>query len=286
VQVFWTLLSSLMYATMSLMVKVAAEDFSLPTIVFFRALPGAIFMFAFARIRGLTFTTPHWKVHGIRSAVGITSLVLAFFAVSRLPLATATCLDYTAPIFMALYLVVILRHRPTLLEHLALAGGFAGVVVLLQPTFQQDDVWPFVAGLGGGALAAVSYMQIRRLARLREPLWRIVFVYSVTGLVASSIVIPFTPTHDHTLEGVLALGGVGLTGLVAQVAMTRAYSHGTPTVVATLQYSTVVFAALYGYFLWGDRPSVASASGLILVVVSGAIAAWQVRSGGSLAPRS
>jgi len=274
-----------MYATMSLLVKIAAADFSLPTIVFFRALPGAVLMLAYARLRGLTFSTPHWKIHGVRTVVGITSLVLAFYAVSRLPLATATCLDYTAPIFMTLYLVTVLRHRPTPLEYLAVAGGFAGVTLLLRPTFQQDDVWPFVAGLAGGALAAISYMQIRRLGRAGEPIWRIVFVYSVGGLVASAIAIPFTPAHAHSLDGVLALGGVGLTGLVAQIAMTRAYSHGTPTVVATLQYSTVVFAALYGYFLWGDRPSVASASGLTLVIVCGALAAWQVRPGAALAAR-
>jgi S-adenosylmethionine uptake transporter len=277
-QVFWTLLSSLMFATMSLLVKVAAGEFAIPTILFSRALPGALLMIAYALFRGLPIKTPHWKMHAVRNVVGISSLLLGFYAVSRLPLATASCLDYTAPIFMTLYAVALRRHRPTRVEFLALIGGFAGVVLLLRPTAQQDDLVPFAAGLAGGALAAIVYLQIRRLGRAGEPLWRIVFIYSATGVVVSALAMPFTPSHPHSGEGVLALLGVGVTGLVAQMAMTKAYSQGTPTLVATLQYSTVVFSAVYGYVLWDDRLSLASTAGLALIVVSGTLVAWHVRA--------
>jgi S-adenosylmethionine uptake transporter len=276
--IFWTLLSSLLFATMSLLVKVASSEFSLPTIVFFRALPGALLLFAYALARGLPITTPHWKTHAVRSVVGIGSMMLGFYAVSGLPLATATCLDYTAPIFMTLYVIMILHHRPTALETLALVGGFVGVVLLLRPTAQRDQIMPFVAGLVSGALAAVAYMQIRRLGRAGEPPWRIVLIYSATALLLSAIAMPFTPSYTHTSRGIVALAGIGLTGLVAQIAMTRAYSEGAPTVVATLQYSTVVFSAIYGYVLWDDHLSIASAGGLALVIVSGAVAAWHVRA--------
>lgn len=276
-QTFWVLLSSLLFATMSLLVKLASTEFSLAEIVFFRALPGSVLLFGYARSRQLPIWPIHWRVHGIRNVVGIASMTLGFYATSKLALATASSLEYTAPIFMMLYVVVLARHRPEISDLLALSGGFVGVLLLLRPSLQQDQLIPFLAGLCSGALAAIAYLQIRRLSRLGEATWRTVFFCTLSAMVLSLLAMPFVPLAHYSLRGVALLTGVGLMGLAAQLAMTRAYSVGAPTLTAMLQYSTIIFATIYGYFVWGDKLTWLSGLGLMLIVGSGAMAALIVR---------
>src|SRR3954449_3882320 len=105
--VVWILASCLFFATMSLLVKLAAADYSIAHIVFFRTLPGAIALLAYAGVRRLPLRTPVWHIHAVRNIVGIVSMGLAYYAIARLALATATCLEYTAPIFLLLYAVFV-----------------------------------------------------------------------------------------------------------------------------------------------------------------------------------
>ena len=175
---FGVLLSSLLFATMSLLVKLAAQDFSIVEIIFFRTMPGVLLLIIYARIRRLPVSTPR-QAHSRRASRSRHGQhVSGLYAVSRLSLATATSLDYTAPIFMMLYVIPTARHRPSLSSVVALLGGFGGVLLLLRPTLQAGESVPFFAGLAGGALAAVAYMQVWRLGQAGEPEWRSVLVYS------------------------------------------------------------------------------------------------------------
>ena len=274
----WVLLSSLLFATMGLLVKLASAEFSLVEIMFFRALPGSLVLYAYARSRGLSIRTPHWRIHAVRNAVGIASMGLGFYAISKLALATATTLEYTAPIFMVVYLAVIGHHRPSRLELGALAFGFGGVALLLQPSFAEEQALPFLAALASGAVAPIAYLQIRRLGNRREPAWRTVFFYSATVSVLSAIALPFTKVTVASAAGLVTLLGVGATGAAAQLAMTRAYSAGSPTLTGVLQYSTVLFAAAYGYVVWDDSMTLVSGLGLALIIGSGAVAAYLTRA--------
>jgi S-adenosylmethionine uptake transporter len=269
---FWILVASLLFATMSALVKVAAAGISLPEIVFFRTLPTAVGLFALARIRGHTLASPNWKVHAARALVGVTSMFVGFYAVTKLPLATATTLEYTTPLFILVYMVLLARSHLTPQMAVAMIGGFAGVVVILRPTLESDHTLAFFAGLCSGALAAGAYTLIRRLGDAGEPTWRIVLWYSVAGTVIAGTMIPFSPTSHYTAERILALGAVGIVGLFGQLAMTRAFSSGPTTLLTSLQYSTVAFAALYGVLFWGDTFSVTSLLGLSLIVLSGILA--------------
>ena len=276
-QTFWILSSSLLFATMSLLVKLAAQDFSIPEIIFFRTMPGVLLLIIYARLRRLPLLPRARRIHAARVAAGMASMCLGFYAISRLSLATATSLDYTAPIFMMLYVVAVSRHRPSVSSVAALLGGFGGVLLLLRPTLQAGESIPFLAGLGGGALAAIAYLQVWRLGQAGEPEWRSVLVYSATAMTLSAVALPFGPSSTYSIGGLLTLAGVGGTGLLAQLAMTRAYTIGVPTRVATLQYSTVVFAAIYGYVVWDDLLSLPALGGLALVAASGMLAVRNVQ---------
>jgi S-adenosylmethionine uptake transporter len=276
-QAFWILLSSLLFATMSLLIKLASEQFPLAEIIFFRTLPGVLLLAAYAWVRKSPLGTPHWRIHAVRSVVGIASMVLGFYAISHLALGTAACLEYTAPLFMMLYAVTLSAYRPRPSDVVALFGGFAGVLLLLRPSLQEGQVVPFAAGLGSGALAAIAYLQLRRLGIAGEATWRTVFIYTLLAMAASLIALPLSTPSTYTVRGVALLVGVGVTGLVAQLAMTRAFGHGSMTLAATLQYSTVIFATLYGVVIWDDAVTLASGIGLALIVVSGSTAAVGVR---------
>jgi S-adenosylmethionine uptake transporter len=269
---FWILASCLLFATLSALVKVAAAGVSLPEIVLFRTLPAALGLFALARIRGQAITTANGKLHAMRSAVGVMTMFIGYYAVWKLPLATATTIEYTTPLFMLAYLVVLARRRLTLQIALAMVGGFAGVLVLLRPTLDTGQSLAFVAALGSAALAGVVYVLIRRLGEAGEPPWKIVLWNSVAGSVVAAALIPFSPPSHYSAQSMAALAAVGIVGLGAQLTMTRAFSTGPATLLASLQYSTVAFAALYGVILWGDALSVTSVFGLALIVLSGIVA--------------
>jgi len=96
----WILAASLLFATMSALVKVAAAGVSLPEIVFFRSLPAGVVLFAMARFRRERIATRQWRLHALRCVVGVCTMFVGFYAVSKLPLATATTLEYTTPLFI------------------------------------------------------------------------------------------------------------------------------------------------------------------------------------------
>ena len=268
----WILAASLLFATMSALVKVAAAGVSLPEIVFFRSLPAGVVLFAMARFRRERIATRQWRLHALRCVVGVCTMFVGFYAVSKLPLATATTLEYTTPLFILACMIVFARRHITPQIAFAMIGGFAGVVVLMRPTLETGQTLAFAAALASAALAGVVYALIRRLSDAGEPTWRIVFWNSLTGTVIAATLIPFSPRSDYSAQAIVALGAVGIVGLLAQLAMTRAFSTGPATLLASLQYSTVAFAALYGVIIWGDTLSFASVLGLSLIVLSGIVA--------------
>jgi len=266
------LVASFLFATMSALVKVATASVSIPEIMLFRTLPAAIALFVLARIRRRSIATRHPKLHAARGVCGICGMFLAFYAVSNLPLATATTLEYTTPLFMLAYIIVLARSHLTRQMAFAMVGGFAGVFIILRPTLEAGQALAFLAGLLSGAVSALVYLLIRRLGDAGEPAWRIVFWYSVTGTIIAAAMVPFAPPSNYTWPTLLALFAVGIVALLAQLAMTRAFSTGPATFLASLQYSTVGFAAGYGVLIWGDTLSAASVFGLSLIVLSGLMA--------------
>jgi drug/metabolite transporter (DMT)-like permease len=270
--VVWILFASLMFATMSALVKVAAAGVSLPEIVFFRTLPAAVGLFVLARIRGQSIASRNPKLMVLRCLVGIFGTFVSFYAVSNLPLATATTLEYTTPLFMLAYIVIVMRSRVTPSMAFAMIGGFVGVVVLLRPTVQSGQTLAFAAGLASGILAGIAYTILRRLGDAGESTSRIVLWYSISANVVAAALIPFSPPSRYEPESVVALVALGIVGLAAQVGLTRAFRSGPTTLLASLQYSTVAFAAIFGVLLFGDTLSSASLLGLSLIVLSGIVA--------------
>jgi S-adenosylmethionine uptake transporter len=264
---------------MGVCVKLGASLFSSAELVFYRGAIALAGLWVFVLLRRLPLATPYWRAHLWRGLSGSVSLVLYFHAISVLPLATAVTLNYTSPLFLALILAGWAGERVRALLWLALALGLGGVALLLRPGFAAEQWLGGLAALASGAGAGMAYFNVRQLGRLGEPEWRTVFYFSLTStLVGLPWLLASPGLHSLGGHGAWLVLGVGGFGALAQLAMTRAYKRGATLVSASLAYSTVIFASLFGMLLWDEVLPWPSWLGIGLIVASGLIASARSRA--------
>ena len=288
-QALWMLAAAFFFATMAVCVKFASAHFNSAELVFYRGLLGMLFMWALARTRGVTLATRYPGMHMWRSLVGVISLGAWFYAIAHLPLATAMTLNYMSGVWIATFLVggaLMLgkpgkngpRQGPLVL---AILASFGGVVLLLRPAMDQNQAFAGLIGLMSGLGAAFAYMQVMAIGRMGEPEIRTVFYFAggtvVAGLIGMTVAGVSTWNWTHALW----LPPIGILASLGQLAMTKAYSmsanHGGTLMVANLQYSGIVFAALYGLILFGDNIPWMGWAGMALII-SSAVAATVLRA--------
>lgn len=268
----WMVVAGFLFGCMGVFVKLGAPYFSSAELVFYRSLFGLLVIALIVASRGLSIATPHWKMHVWRGLSGFAALMLFFYAIGQLPLATAVTLNYTAPLFLALLSVLILRERPHLPLLLTILLGFAGVILLLSPSLHHAQLTAGLMGLASGFLAAIAYLNVKQLGQIGEPPFRIVFYFTLICTLGAGLWMIFHTFHPINPLNFLLLLGLGTTATLAQLAMTRAYGEGDTLVVGSLAYSTVVFASLWGIALWGETLSLFSWLGVILITLSGILA--------------
>lgn len=267
----WMVVAGFLFALMGVFVKLGAKYFSSAELVFYRSLIGLVVIYAIVRHQKLTLATPHLRMHLWRSLSGFFALMLFFYAISALPLASAITLNYTSPLFLALLLTIVLKQKPEWWLIGALIVGFTGVVLLLNPRFDGQDFLPRLLGLGSGMLAGVAYLNVKQLGQAGEPEWRIVFYFTLVCTIGAGLWMLSHTFHALSWQTLPILLGVGVTATLAQLAMTRAYRLGNTLVVGSLAYSTVVFASLFGILLWGEILAPASWAAIGLIIASGVI---------------
>ena len=278
-QSLWMLLACAMFAVMGALVKVATDaGAALPEIILFRGLPSVLLLYCWARATRRTVRPTSWRLHIWRNISGITSMWLGFFALSRLPLPTAISLNYTAPLFIAGWLLFFGGVQRDLLRVLAVAAGFLGVLCVLRPSIAHDQWLAALLGLGAGGLSAIAMMQIRQLGRIGEPEWRTVLLFSLGASLSGVAGISLRGWHTTDPLALVALVGLGLAGLVGQLATTRAFGLGSTLLTAALQYMTIIFAALIGVLFWGDRPAPLAWAGMGLIIGAGLLSVWRTYS--------
>ncbi|OAM52824.1 hypothetical protein A7981_05130 [Methylovorus sp. MM2] len=267
----WMLVAAFFFAIMGVLVKIGAQKFSAAELVFYRSLFGLVFIYALTRIRRLPLATPLLSKHMWRAVLGFISLLLFFYAISELPLATAVTLNYTSPLFMASLTPFFLNQRPKKILFAAIILGFIGVTLLLKPTLHIDQLIAGALGLCSGILAGIVYIHVAQLGRAGEPDWRTVFYFTLVCTIGGALWMllhRFTPIDG--LDALLLLS-LGLVATIAQLALTRAYRTGHPLVVGSLAYTTVVLASLFGIVLWGETLSFDSWLAIGLIIISGII---------------
>jgi len=275
----WMLAASLVFASMGVCVKLGAAKFSVAELVFYRGLISCLLLFVYIRASGRSVATPHWRAHLTRGAAGFIALVTYFAAISLIPLATAVTLGYTSPLFLTLMLAFWLREPVRPLIFLTIVTGLAGVALLLQPSLNSGQLSGALLALGSGVTSAIAYLNVRRLGELGEPEWRTVFYFSlVVALGGLAWALASLPFHSIDAEGAWLLAGVGGFGGLGQLCMTRAYMHGRTVVTASLSYSAVIFASVFGIWIWDERLPLIAWLGIAVIVAGGALTSALARA--------
>lgn len=269
--------AALLFSLMGVCVKFASAQYGAGEIVMYRSAVGVLLMAAWLRWRGTPLATPVPAMHLWRSGSGVTALVLWFHAIGGLPLATATALNYMSSVWIALFLLggaVLASASPR--EGVdgrmvaAVLAGFAGVALVLRPTFDQQQAWHGFTGLLSGLLAAVAYLQVTMLGRVGEPEERVVFYFSLGGLAAGAVVaLAGDGFHAHTPRGVALLLAIGVLAAAAQWMITRAYGRGATLGNAALQYLGIAFSFAFGVWWFDDPVTWSAIAGLSLIVAAG-----------------
>lgn len=271
--------AAFLFAVMGLCVKLASAQYSAGEIVFYRALVGLVLMGVILRARGGTLRTAVPAMHFWRALSGVSALCLWFYAIGGLPLATAMTLNYMSSVWMALFLlggaVLLGSQRVDGRLVAAVLAGFVGVALVLRPTIDERAVWHGLAGLASGMLSAMAYLQVTALGRAGEPEPRVVFYFSLGGVLAGAALTALGGGPSaHTAGGVALLLAIGVLASAAQLMMTRAYSIGSALSNATLQYTGIAWSFVFGVLVFGDAVHAMALAGMVLIVGAGIAATW------------
>jgi drug/metabolite transporter (DMT)-like permease len=263
------LVAGLLFACMGALVKLGAAQFSSSELVFYRSFFGLLVICAMLIQARVALPTRHWRGHLWRGLSGTIAMMLFFYCISVLPLATAITLNYTSSLFLSVLTVLVLKekfHRPL---STALAIGFVGVALLLRPTLAHDQLLSGLLGLASGLLGGVALINVRQLGMLGEPGIRVVFYFNLIATLASGGWMLQGKLHMVSYADLPLLVAIGASATFAQLAMTRAYRTGQTLVVGSLAYSTIVFSALLGLMFWHEMLSAGAWLGIALIIASG-----------------
>ena len=271
--VLWSLFSSLNFALMGVITKASAQHFPFSSneLATWRNLPATLALGGFALLRGQRFATQHLRAHVIRSVSGGTSTLIYFYTLTLLPLATAVTLGYSSAIFLALLSFILLHEHITHRTVAVLIIGLMGVVVLLRPGFSAGQAWGLSCGLFGAAATGLAHLQLREMSATGDPAWRIVFYFSLVSTLMSAMLATVQGWHAPPLASLPYLLGIGVSGLTAQLALTRAYAVGQKFTVAALSYLTVVYSVVFGHYLFRETLGWQEMAGIAIIIAAGLV---------------
>lgn len=271
------LLSVAMFAVMNLGIKlVQARGAALGEILFFRQF-GASLVVAGVVAAGpglRSVKTRRFPAHVARTAMGLTSMGFTFAAVMLLPLAEATIIGFTVPIFATVLGALVLGEPTGRWRWGAVAAGFAGVLVVTQPgPGSHFPFWGAACGLLAAFLTANVTILLRQIGRTEAALTT-VFWFSVLSVPPLGVVWLFAAAAHPPLTWALLLG-VGVAGGAGQIAMTSSLRMAPVSVVVPMDYSSLLWATMLGWAVLGALPAPATWAGAPVIVASGLVIVWR-----------
>jgi len=278
--------ASVLFAVQGALVKTGLQGMAPLELVFFRGLVCALLILPFAKLRGLSLATARPMGQLGFGVVGFVSLALFFASIGMLPLVTATALNYTAPLFLALFVCIKRGRKFPAATMLWVAGGFAGVCAVLEPSFAGGSPTGVTLGVLSGLTGAVAYLLLGRLGRSGEPQRVTGFYFSVALCVLAGVPLIGSGFSIATRDQFTLVLAIGLLATFAQLAVIKAYAMSAPLIPATLSYSAVIFSSLIGAWWLGDQLGFLDALGIALIVASGVLVSAGQAQAAPAAPAS
>ena len=261
----WAFLGSLFMALTAVLVKYLGNELNSFEVAFFRALFGFLAIAPFVLrpgAGGIRTTRP--GLHTLRGVMGAAAMLSGFYAVTVLPLALATSLSFSRSLFMIVLATLFLGEVVRARRWTATILGIVGVIVMLRPTTAIDSA-AFYSLFSAFMVAAVM-VATKKLATTEPPV-RIIFYAGFFGTLialAPAIFLWETPSFQELALMVL----LGIVGALGTNCMVRALAAGEATVVAPVEYVRIIFAALFGFFLFSETPDIWTGVGAVIIVGS------------------
>jgi drug/metabolite transporter (DMT)-like permease len=282
------LTSALLFAAMSALVRHLGDVAPVGQMVFFRsafAIPPVLLIYA---LRGEFMSAVRTnRIFGQlgRGSLSVCGMFSNFSALTRLPLADATAIQFASPLITVALAAIILKERVRLFRWTAVTVGFIGVIVMLIPNFDPHRY----AAAGVASVAAVgsafaifaafcnagTVIQTRRLTQ-SETTSSIVFYFSLICAIAGALTLPFA-WHRPTGTELIGLIMLGVLGGVAHIFLTESYRFATASLIAPFDYSSMLWALLLGYWVFGELPSGPVYIGASIVAGAGLVVIWRER---------
>jgi drug/metabolite transporter (DMT)-like permease len=270
------LLAMMMLATTYAFGKLLVErGVNLVEILFYRqlfAFPVAA-IWAFATLGFALRPKAPMKTHATRTTLGLVGMLFNFGAVALLPLAEATSIGFTMPIFATILSALVLKEPTGMHRWGAVILGFVGVIIMAHPESANFASFGLLVALVGAFITALVAIVLRDLGRTEQaPV--IVFWFTLLSLPPMALLMLwFAQAHDPVTW--LLLAGLGITGGAAQLLMTSSLKWGPVSIVIPMDYSQMIWATWAGWLLWASWPLPSTWAGAVLIAVSGLYIAWR-----------
>jgi len=240
------------------------------TVIFGRSIVISCMTFFIAKIqkKSLTFDNPKWMF--ARCITGFLAMASYFYAIPLIPLTTAVVLQWTSPLFIALFSGFLIKERVSPFLFICIGIAFVGTVLIISPSFDKIEINAFYA-LISGALSALAYLSIRQL-RSTASSESVVFWFAVFCVIFT---FPLCIQELSTLSfyEIQLLMGVGVAAGIGQIGMTKAFHAAKAAYIGAFSYSTVIVSWIYGLFIFDEILSSWDMIGTLLIVGSGIILA-------------
>lgn len=262
--------SALCFSVMALCVKYAGSTISPFQIVFFRSFFGMLMVLPVIwRKKVSLWGREHFKLTA-RGVSGFGALILHFYTISKLDLGMAIMLNYTAPIFTVIFSFFFLKERPSLSLCFLILLSFTGVILLNVRSASAWDLNVWLALLSS-VFAAFAYLSIRTIRQKESP-YTVIFYFTLISTLGSLFFLKDWKWPDAETWGLVA--GVVVFSFYGQVWMTTALRRAPAYLVTPFSYLHPVLSFGYGWLLWGDAVTWATAAGIFLIVGSGSLISW------------
>lgn len=265
------------FVAMSTLLK-AAEGVPVGQLIFFRSFFAIFAILLYLAWRGQlsgVFRTQNGFSHFWRGLVGVCSMSMSFFALTKLPLPEAIAINYASPLITVILGAVILHEVVRFYRWSAVLIGLGGVMVIIWPRLTvfsgggmgHDEAIGALAALGAAVMSAVAMMLVRRLVQT-ERTSTIVIYFSISASVIALASLPFgwiVPSWSQ----LAMLVGAGFAGGVGQILLTECYRHASMSTIAPFEYTSILLGLAIGFMLFGDIPTFEMLAGSAIVMAAG-----------------
>ena len=255
-----------------MIIKQITDDVPLEQIIFLRNIMGLALLMPWLYNKGIQrLYTKRISMHILRGLVGVSAMVCMFYAWGHLPLAQAALLKQTSPLFIPIIAYLWLHERIGIKTIIALFIGFVGVILIINPGAEQKSFnFAIIIAIIGAILAGVAKVSIRKMRDTETP-GRIVFYFALIGSIASVIPAMLAWINLSGMQWAY-MAGIALFSTIGQLLLTKAYGLAPAGQLGPYTYTSVAFAALFGWLIWHEVLVISTWIGILIIVFAGILA--------------